>query len=169
MSPHKALINQDKSVFWKYATAICLLTALLALGYIGLTDHWPRVAFVYNQTVFDQFKGKVELEEKLSLVKERNKSILDSLANLIRVGRSDLMSEYQQKAETYGLQEEQLTEQYTRDIWVYLNDAIYQYGKENKYDYILGTSGSGNLMYADSVHNITDEVVIFVNKMYTGK
>jgi outer membrane protein len=128
----------------------------------------PKIGYVYNQVVFDGFDGRKELEQKLNLVKKNNKLILDSVEALVQSGRKDLIPIYQGQAEAFFEQEKQLADRYTKDVWEYLNSTIYQYGKDNKYDFILGTSGSGNLMYADSLNDVTQEVLQFVNDKYSG-
>lgn len=147
-------------------SVLALVVSVLAL--VSQQRNKKKVAYVSNQIVFDGFEGKALLEQKLNFIKDSNKSFLDSLSQLAQSGRTDVIASYREKAGIISEQERQLTEKYTQDIWAYLNDAIYQYGKTYEYDYILGTSGTGTLMYADSVNDVSEDVVRFINQKYRG-
>jgi outer membrane protein len=159
--------QHNSPAIWKLVSGI-LLVLTIAFAALFFLQHKRKIAFVYNQTVFDEFEGKAVLEQKLSGVKAANKLVLDSMVALIKGGRTELMPTYQEKYQLLAAQEQHVTDQYTQDIWAFINEAIAQYGKENKYDYILGTSGTGNLMYADSTNNITPQIVTYINNKYKG-
>lgn len=53
-------------------------------------------------------------------------------------------------------------------IWKRLNPLIQEYGKENKYKMIFGANGTGNLLYSDSSLDISNSLIIYINKKYNG-
>jgi outer membrane protein len=137
--------------------------------YFSFYGKKEQQAFFYTQKVFNQFEGTTELTGKLNLVKSQNKAFLDSLVVMIEAGRKDLVPLYQEKR-TLALQSEQeLSEQYTSDIWAYINESVAEYGKNNHYNYIFGASGNGSLMFADSSQDITSQVVLYINHKYKGE
>ncbi|AXP80687.1 periplasmic chaperone [Mariniflexile rhizosphaerae] len=50
-----------------------------------------------------------------------------------------------------------------------INDYIKEYGKKHKYKIIFGASGGGNIMYADEVTDLTQEVLKGLNAEFQGK
>ncbi len=152
----------------KYTNYLLFLTFILvvSLGAYIFFKNENRTAFIYNQQVFDRFKGTEELKAKLSLRKKEYQASLDSLTKIIEQGRLDLKPMYEGKAQEYNLQYQQLSEQYTADLWIRINEEVKKFGKENGYYFIFGASGTGCLMYARESQDVTSEVVYFLNKNY---
>jgi Skp family chaperone for outer membrane proteins len=154
---------------------LLILLNIVMIGYIVFLEvkqHYTPYQNVYviNQDVFDQFKGKKEIENKLTAIKARNKSELDSLYNITATAYNDkVRSLYEEKAKKYAYEESVLAEQYTQAIWKQINQYINDYGKANKYDFIYGASGNGNLMYAGEHKNVTQEVINYINSRYEGQ
>ncbi len=151
---------------------ILLIANLLILGGIGYYAFSVRnrkAAFIVNQRVFSEFLGKKELEKKLNDLRTRNNKSVDSLTTLIRLSNNQMaVGTYQEGIDNIKLMEEQLSSQYTADIWKQINQWVNEYGKKKGYDFILGAAGNGSLMYASEIHNITDQVIVFINKKYQG-
>lgn len=142
-----------------------------------------KIAYVSTYQVYEQFKLKKELEEKLNKTQLSRQVILDSLkAKMQFTISNNLLSESEKSLkineikENYYLKEKQFnqenesqSQQYTAQIWEQLNQYMKEYGKEEGYTYILGASGQGNIMYADEAEDISKQVIEFVNKKYDGK
>ncbi|MBT1699180.1 OmpH family outer membrane protein [Fulvivirgaceae bacterium PWU4] len=140
---------------------------IIGLGIYVIAKPGKKTAFILNQQVFNAFEGKKELEKKLNDVKARHQHVLDSVGALIGNSKDDpKLLLYQQYAQHFRIEQEQTTEQYTADIWKRINQHVADYGKENGYDFILGASGDGSLMYAEEGNNITEEVIVYLNERY---
>jgi len=135
-------------------------------GYILFFNRKERTAFFYDQKVFDQFEGKLDLEAKLKSQAEADRKLLDSMASLMQSGRQDLNATYQQNLRQSSQNYQQLSEKYTSDIWKHINGEVANFGREKGYDYIFGASGNGSLMYADSLNDITGDVIKYLNEKY---
>ena len=122
--------------------------------------------YLENAKLFDNFKGKKELETKLLNIKSKNKSYLDSIRALVNNEETELY--YRQQLLVKEEQEEQLTIQYNTQIWNQLNSYIKEYGNANNYDFIYGVVGNGSMMYAREGLDITDDIIEYVNKTYEG-
>jgi outer membrane protein len=59
-------------------------------------------------------------------------------------------------------------EDYQKQILLQINTYVKEFGKLNKYQYILGANGEGTLMYADESKDISAEVLQFINNRYEG-
>lgn len=157
--------------------ALAMITGFISLNQI-------KVAYVNTYTVYNDFKLKKELEAKLDKTVLTRKVLLDSLRMKIQMASLDskkmedpnYYSLIQKQQESYYLKEKQYSEdntaqaqKYTDEVWKQLNQYIKEYGAENGYDYIIGTTGEGNLMYAKEKHDISKDLVEFVNGKYQGK
>ncbi|MFV0571399.1 MAG: OmpH family outer membrane protein [Xanthomarina gelatinilytica] len=50
-----------------------------------------------------------------------------------------------------------------------INDYVKEYGKNQGYKIIFGASGGGNIMYADHVTDLTDDILEGLNAEFEGK
>ncbi|WP_418513035.1 OmpH family outer membrane protein [Corallibacter sp.] len=50
-----------------------------------------------------------------------------------------------------------------------INDYVKEYGKNQGYKIIFGASGGGNIMYADDVTDLTDDILEGLNAEFEGK
>jgi len=57
----------------------------------------------------------------------------------------------------------------SQQIWDRLNVYIDEYGELKGFKIILGTQGGGNIMYADDVVDLTDEMLEYTNTKYEGE
>ena len=143
-----------------------------------------KVAYVNTYSVYNEFKLKKELEEKLNKTQLTRKVLLDSLRVKIQMAsinksKSDDKEFYirmENMKQMYFEKEKQYTEEntaqaqkYTDEVWQQLNQYIKEYGTENGYDYIMGATGEGNLMFAKEQHDISKELIQYVNEKYNGK
>jgi len=144
------------------------LVLLLALGaYVFFRPSSGKTVFVINGDLFAGFKGKKMLEEKLNGLRTQNKRLLDSLS--FEAGRSnkpEVIRQIQATADNIRMSEQQISQQYTEDIWKRINTYMVDFGKDKGYAYVFGASGNGNLMFAADALNVTDEAVSYINKKY---
>ncbi len=85
--------------------------------------------------------------------------------SLFQVKREEYFGKKQQFEEDNQRMNQQFQEQISKQINQYIQD----YGKDKKYDYIFGAEGSGAIMHANEKHDITKEVLAYVNDRYKGK
>ena len=136
--------------------------------YIFMHRNEEKKGYVLNQRVFDEFKGKKELEQRLIALQNTHKARLDSITLLIQrqPANKELIARYNEQLKSFDLEQQDLSQRYTADIWKRINQYISEYGKKNGYSFIFGATGEGNLMYADDINNITDDVIADINKQY---
>lgn len=84
---------------------------------------------------------------------------------LLRV-RQQQVNNYHQAMQKKAAEEEQrLTQTQINRI----NDFVKLYGEKHGYEYILGATGTGNMLYARDVLNITNEVIEAINEQYKAE
>jgi len=147
------------------------LVLLVALAvYVFLRPSGARTVYVINSELFTGFKGKQALEGKLKQIKAENAKALDSLVAIAqRSNRLEAMQQVRASEENFRMMEQQLSDQYTQDIWKGINAHLLEFGKDKGYAYVLGASGNGNVMYADDAFNVTQEAIEYINKKYEGE
>ncbi len=139
-----------------------------------------QTVYVDNMELFSSFKMKAELEKKYKEVETLRKNILDSLYSEIRIMNesslkkdpnvlNDLKREFLIKKETFDKENTETMNQYNEQIWNQINEYTKQFGKEKKYEFILGANGQGVLMYAIDTKNVTKELTEYINQKYSGK
>jgi len=149
-----------------------VLLFVILIGYIYYNEtSKKKSAYIISQTVFEKFNGTKYLQDALRTAKESHKRSLDSIAAIIESRNNDasLIEQYNQIAKSYQLSDEQLSAKYTSDVWKAINSSIAEFGKKNNYQFIFGATGDGNLMYGDSLQNVTEEVGKYVNEKYDSQ
>lgn len=145
-----------------------------------------RIAWVNINKVYNEFVFKKELESKLTITQQARKTIIDSAEFELKVLSREIKAEkgkdknkialFEVKRENYinkknelEQDNEVLQKQYNEQILNQINQYLKDYGKQNKYAYILGADGGGTLMYADETNDITEAIVSYINEKYKGK
>jgi len=139
-----------------------------------------KIVYVDNIELFSGFHMKTELEKKYKQVEGSRKSILDSIYTEIKIkaGMENtsgddalnlLKKEFLMKKELFDKENAETMESYNAQIWNQLNEYTKQYGKEKRYEFILGANGQGVLMYAEDTKNVTKELLQFANTKFNGK
>jgi outer membrane protein len=164
---------------------ILILLIVMALGAreIYSYQHEYKIAYVEINSLYNSFAFKKELENKLVMIKQTRKNILDSMQLQLRVLASSLNPEkekdkllfettkqtYIEKGKAFSEDNNALTGEYSSSVLKQINEYMQEYGKAHGYSYILGADGNGTIMFADTEKNITDEVLAYLNDRYKGK
>lgn len=144
----------------------------------------PKIAYIELQKVFNEFAMTKEMSKDIDKVQKAQDMQLDTIALRIEMFKRILNTNYtpaiddsvKRKEYEYYLKKQSLEDDmirlsstYNDKIWKQLNQYISEFGKDNGYDYLHGASGNGSIMYADSSHNVTADVIAYVNDKYNGK
>lgn len=153
-----------------------LIAAILSLLLIQFLsqDTSPKIAYFDNTEVFSNFNLAKELGQiGLKNITPQRKKV-DSLRNQLKVVSEKSLIENLQKSLVY--ESERLTQmsaaisnETNQQIWSRLNMYAVDFGKQEGYEIILGTTGNGNIMYAEDSLDITTKFIEFVNKKYEGE
>ena len=141
--------------------------------------------FVYNARVFEEYKGTKLIQQKLIKKQEGQKHQLDSMLAEIQVKESAVQAnklsqeqkvqfmtrrnEYQRLMNEYQAGNSEEFQQAQQALWVQINQYIKDYGQEQGYRFIHGATGTGNLMYADTSRDVSNQVIEYINQRYEGK
>jgi outer membrane protein len=178
------MYNKKKiSSYAIYALTLCIVA--LCVFFIIKVYTKEKTCYVVIQEVYNNFDMKKELEKKFLTVKNARQKIIDSLVLELkyvdneRQGKknnkqleflyNNMKDNLIQKKQQFDEDNTSLTSQYDTQILTQLNQYIKDFGKENKYIYVFGANGSGDVLYADESKNQTKELIIFINDKYSGK
>jgi outer membrane protein len=168
------------------AFIVLLFIAAVATAYYLAERKRTKVVFVDNIRLFNEFSLKKELEVKLNGIKKVREATLDSMQLYLEMKGKQIdetkkidntvIQDFEMVKQQFRLKMKQtdednaaLTKQYDEQIWKQLNEYVKKYAVENSYDFVLGSSGNGNLMHAGETFDVTTAVVEFVNAAYKGK
>ncbi len=161
-----------------------LVVAILALACLSIScQRATKTGYVDNVKLYNEFELKKELETTFQEMRMENQNSLDSLKRELRVLAeyldtqkeqdpekvirfNNVRQEFLETQESLEMREQELSEEYTNQVWLHINDYVQAYAKEEGYDYVLGGTGQGNVMYAEEDLDITEDLIAFINKKY---
>ncbi|BDD12872.1 hypothetical protein FUAX_53040 (plasmid) [Fulvitalea axinellae] len=133
-----------------------------------------KEGIIRTAALFEGFSGKKDLEAKLEKIRTIRNGQLDSMKVAMEKATLDgpdlkkARRAYANSVASFEQEEQRLSQTYTDNIWKRLNGYVKEYGEEKGYRFIFGTQGSGNLMYARTEDDITDQVLEYANGKYEG-
>lgn len=167
---------------------IPILLILNLLGVIAISCmlmmNQKKTAFVDLGKLYDGFELTKQKQTELQSMNFSFKNALDSLALEIKSIEDALTINYNKELEEklqikkinyYKIEENmsiKLEEEKGKGdelIWQQINTYTQEFGKEKGYDYIYGGNGSGSLMFANESKDISEDVLVYINKKFAGE
>jgi len=173
----------------KWIVYISLGASLVALS-VSLLLFFKKENIVYVDSLklLSQYKGTIvaraEYEKKTSVWKANIDTLTTELNNQISQYQKDkpklsarekkltedLIVTKQQQLENYkGAITQNATkedQEVTSRVFKEISEFVKKYGERHGYDYVMGATNMGNIVYARTGKNITDEVVKELNAEY---
>ena len=136
-----------------------------------------KIVYVDNVQLFNDFNMSKDLNKINGVKINKQKKKLDSLYTIYGIFRENNQTdkleplEIQLRAEDQNLKKmnNQFSNEVSQAVWGRLNEYISEYGQMKGYKIIMGTQGSGNIMYAEDRIDITKAIVEFSNANYEGE
>ncbi len=158
-----------------------IASAILYLNYNG-----DKTAYIDVNKVYEGFEMKKEIEIKYLKQDEIMQNMSDSLKIVVlsieRKINSNVILSRNEKAEILKQREtylkkikdieekrEKIVNNYDKQIYTQLIQYIKDYGDEKGYDYIFGTDGSNSVLYSSYRKNITQDMLLYINKRHKGQ
>lgn len=161
---------------------LAVFAILLSVGgyYFGMqSNNGSKQGFVSNSKLFEKYDGRRESSEALDALIASHKYLLDSMTTAISMmpeKKSEELEEkkkqvlfYHQVAKDFEQEQQETSAKYQERIWKQLNQYVYDYGKKNGYTYIYGAQQNGSLMYAEESQDITEDLIEYANRKYSGR
>jgi outer membrane protein len=109
---------------------------------------------------FNDAVAKYEREKNELTAKEKTLT-----EELLANKRQQLVSYQQATTENASKEDKEVTAKVFKEV----DDFIKRYGEKHGYDYIMGATSMGNIVYAKKINDITDEVLKQLNEEYRTK
>ncbi len=157
-----------------FATVLSILALLFS---IYQYSQKKEIYYVENGKLYDGFNLKKEYETQIQKLRIERGNQLDSLAlHIKQLEAQKLTNEaqyvqefYIQKAKKFEEDETALLSEYNQQIWKRLNQYAIEYSKEKNIDILIGASGNGTILHANEKLDVTNDLINYANKRYSGK
>jgi Skp family chaperone for outer membrane proteins len=167
------------------ALASLIVIVLLLLIYLQ-GNNKDKIYYVETATLYNEFDLKKELEKEYDQIigfREKQKDSLESLKAAIyeELKNSSKYSDQEKEAiwqqQSARIDKEKneiletnvsLTREYEEKIWKQLNAYVKDYRKKHNIDFLFGAMGDGHILSASEKKNMTDDLIIYVNKQFNG-
>lgn len=168
-----------------------LLLAIVAIVLSVIKTNEVKIAYVDNNYVIQNYNGVKEATDILERKIRSWDTELDTMHAQINIDLQDFQSKFatmslkekqlakqliDQKKQSYYQLKEQVDEKkvsedhrMTQQILKQIDAFIEEFAKEKGYDYVLGLTDNGSILYGDPKVNITEEVLKGLNDKYEGK
>lgn len=174
--------------------AILVLSIFVAINLVmNIMDRKAskKIAYVRSQDLVYAYTGMKEMQLKFQEQSKGWESNLDTLKfefqralneyqsqriqltteekmtreNLLRIQQNNIV-QYTENIKNKSQEEEK---KMLEGVLNQVNSFVEEYGKENNYDLILGTTSSGSILYGEEAIDITQELIQEINVDYEGK
>jgi outer membrane protein len=145
----------------------------------------PKVVYIDTGKLFAEFKLSKELDVKLQSSQKSKKAAIDSLTESLSKMNTELQlnpknkelfsiatkldEEIYYKKQMFEEENQKEMSDLMKTIWTRLNEYLADFGKEYKYDFVMGANGQANILYGADQLDVTKEAIEFANKKYNGK
>ncbi len=135
-----------------------------------------EIVYVDNMRLFNEFHMTRDLNNINGLKIKGQKKTLDSLYTLYGIlkenGKPETLASLEKQLRHADQQLKQMNSDFVdtrnKTVWARLNTYVSEYGGQHDFQLVLGTQGSGNVMYAREGVDVTQAVIDFANAKYEG-
>jgi len=169
----------------KKINLIIIIAVFSIMAYLISIYKSQKTAYINVNELYNEFSMKKELENQIIQVQNKRKAILDSLSIQIEIKANQftkpesvniedqqefdyLKKIYFSKQQQFEEDNQQISQDYRNKITTRMNGYVKEYASNEKYDYLFGATGQGNIMYAKEENDITSEVIKYINDKYKG-
>lgn len=154
-----------------------LLGLVIVAGILIYSQFSPKnkIVYVNSMELFEQFKMTKELKRTGEKQFNEQKIVVEGLYNQLQDSsitedqKKVIMQEFMQRKEALEAFNQNFATEESAKIWKRISSYIKEYAEQNAYDIILGSDQNQTVLYSNEQHNITKEVLVFINTKYEGK
>jgi len=165
----------SKNTFIAVANLLAIITLIIVLSiHFFSTKNETTIVHIDNAKVFSQFNLSKELSAIGMQQINPQKQKVDSLVSKFQQednlkSKEELQRIFLAENDKLKKMNDEISNQTNYQIWSRINQYAKDYGQEHQYEMILGTTGNGNLMYAETTLDVTDDFIAYANKKYEGE
>lgn len=164
---------------------------IMAILFLGCQEQ-QKMGFVNNTEVLDAYQAKIDLEEKFKAKDEAFTRRTDSISKAFQLEVQEAQIKTQRMSQSKAqvlydelgkkqqllqqqiqFEQQQLQQAFNVEldsVASSMKDFIKDFGANNGYTFILGTSDINNsVMYGTEANDLTDQIIEGLNASYKGK
>lgn len=166
-------VQKNKLLIFLFVNLLLTIGLVVFLIFSNLKQN-RDIVYVNNNLLFDEFRMTREMKKMGEKEFNTKKRILDSL--YLELQREDVSQELKDimtkefiaKRDEFDRFNEEFALEESKKIWSRINSYSEQFAKENNYKIVLGSNNKQNVLYADESIDVTKELLVFINKKYSG-
>jgi len=150
---------------------VSIVSILILFRFFSMSK---KIVYVDNNKLFENFNMTKELKKSGEREFQFKKAVTDSLYTKLQhpdLSSSDkkiVMQEFLfQKEELERFNQYFAVEQSSK-IWARIKSYSSEFAKENKYQLVIGSDNKANVLFADEEIDVTNNLLIYINKKYEG-
>ncbi|MEP1490165.1 MAG: OmpH family outer membrane protein [Algibacter sp.] len=155
--------------------SMILLIGFVFGTYHYLTENKQDIVYIDNIKLFNGFNMAKDIKtiEEAKINKEGKAldslyAVFQSIKDKENTSYKSLQQQIAYKSKAFQELQDNYTHNLSKTIWNRLNIYIEEYAQTNNLKIILGTSGAGNVMFAQEAIDLTNQILEFSNKKYEG-
>lgn len=146
---------------------LSIVTSIHLFLFLSKDTGNKKIVFIDIGKMQEAYKFKKDIEATGSQNLYKIQHSIDSLKMIYKAAPSrslDSQIAYAQKAfEQYYTYTNQ---DITKKVWDRLNPLLEEFGKEKKYELVIGANGAGTVLYGNTKQDVTAEAIQFINTKY---
>lgn len=170
------MTNKNIFIITIVNSIILLFLVVFLWFYYNQKENRTEYAYVDNIKLFNGFNMTKDLNQINNGKINAQKKKLDSLYTIYNIfkenNKSDKLEGLENQLRNEDQQLKKMNERFSNDlgeqVWKRLNQYVEEYGVDKGYKIIFGTQGNGNVMYAETGIDITNEIINYANTNYEG-
>lgn len=132
-----------------------------------------RTVVIDSFKVFEEFQMKKDYDKRIEKEFAADQALLDSMGFRFNKLKNpteieSLKKEFVVRKKHFDEKFQEISQKYTNEVYVRLNEYIKDFGKKHAYGIIIGSNGQGNVMYVDEAVDVTNDLVKFINEKYSN-
>ena len=140
----------------------------LIYGYLGMKEAQQEYEAKTKIWQANIDSLQMDYQRAISQLNEQSESLSDDDIQQAKNYLQSLQLNLKQYTDAINKKAKEEDEKMTQGILNQINSFVEEYGKQHRYDIILGTTVSGNLLYGSETLDITDELLVELNNTYKG-
>ncbi|MDX6191321.1 OmpH family outer membrane protein [Flavobacterium sp. Fl-318] len=152
--------------------AVSLLIVLLLSFYFIKSN--KEIVYVDSVKLFDGFVMTKEMKKVGEKEFNSRKAVLDNLYATLQnpetseAVKAQLMQEFVRGKEEFHQFEQAFISEESSKIWKRIKSYSSEFSKDKDYKLIIGSNSQSNVLFADDEIDVTDDLLIYLNKKYEG-
>lgn len=153
---------------------IVLIAVLIIFFTLRILESDKKIVYVDSVKLFDGFVMTKEMKRVGEKEFNSRKSVLDNLYSNLQSPtisaseKKELMQQFIQRKEELEQFNETFGAEQSTKIWSRIKSYTAEFSKDENYRLVVGSDNKQTILFADEKIDVTNELLIYLNKKYEG-